>query len=213
MDEALFILGVSGSPRHGATEYCVKEALLAAQEQGKAMGVRVETKMISLAQKKVSFCLHCDRCIREKALCHIKDDMQEFYPLIIEAQGFVVASPVYNMNVSAQLQAFFNRWRPIYHLNPSHVRGKVGGAIAIGGTRNGGQEMAVSAIVHHYLTRGMIVVGPEPGYYSGGMVWSQDKKEDGCRNDMRGMESVRQVGRRVVEVSAKMRGLTGNERG
>jgi multimeric flavodoxin WrbA len=200
VSEPILILGIAGSPRHGATEYCIKEAPMAAKEESTG-GVHIETEMISLARKKISFCIHCDRCLREKSLCHLKDDMQEFYPLIIKAQGFVIASPVYNMNVSAQLQAFFNRWRPIYHLNPEGVRGKVGGAIAIGGTRNGGQEMAVSAIVHHYLTRGMIVVGPEPGYYSGGMVWSQDRKEEGCLGDQRGMDSVRQVGRRVAEVA------------
>lgn len=195
------ILGVSGSPRKSGTEYMVQEALKAAEEIP-----GVTTEFITLRGKKIEFCLHCDRCIRKGVMycqAHEDDDMKELYPKIIEADGYILGSPVYQMNMSGQMLTFLNRWRPLWPLiKDGHLKTRVGGALVDGGTRHGGQENALEAINNFYMCFGMIPVSGGPWAYNGGAVWSQDKKVQGVQEDAVGMETVRVLGRRVGEVTS-----------
>ena len=193
------ILGVSGSPRKAATEYAVSEALKAAAEFG-----GVETELISLRGKTIHFCIHCNRCIRENvSYCpQFDDDMTAFYPKFIEAQGIILGSPVYQMATTAQLMAFMNRLRPLGKMVlTGESSTKVGGAIAVGGTRHGGQETTLDVINNMFFSTGMIVVSGGIFAYNGGSVWSNGKKEDGAKEDETGMETVRFLGRRVAVVT------------
>ena len=47
--------------------------------------------------------------------CAQKDDMQEIYPLLAEAEMVVFASPVYYFTMSAQIQAVIQRFYAINH--------------------------------------------------------------------------------------------------
>lgn len=189
------ILGISGSPRKGATQYCVQEALLAATEI-----VGINTEFIDLRGKEIHPCIHCNRCI-EKQLDYcptFSDDMRGYYEVILHSDGFILGSPVYQMNVTAQMQAFINRLRPLGHyITKGHWATKVGGAIAVGGMRNGGQETTLESLNNFFLCNGMIVVSGGIFAYNGAAVWSNDKKEQGAREDKIGMDSVRVLGRRV----------------
>ncbi|MEW5815942.1 MAG: flavodoxin family protein [Spirochaetota bacterium] len=104
------VVGVSGSPRQGATLYSVKEALAAAAD---IPGVK--TELIDLRGKEIHYCIHCDRCIRESLnYCPtFRDSMDGFYESMLSADGIIIGSPVYQMTTTALLQAFFNRLRPI----------------------------------------------------------------------------------------------------
>jgi len=70
------ILGISGSPRNAATEFVLKRAL---EEASKVDGV--STELITLRGKKINFCIHCDKCVKEGAdRCAIyNDDMTSMY--------------------------------------------------------------------------------------------------------------------------------------
>lgn len=190
------ILGLAGSPRKGATEYVVEEALRAAQELP-----GVSTKFMTLRGKKIQPCTGCDYCKTHKTRCCIKDDMEDLFEEFVKADAYLIASPVYVMAPTPQLAAFFSRLRPLHHVYPGLLRNKPGGAIAVGGTRHGGQEVTVNILINYMLTRGLIVVGGEIGGYAGGKVWSQDKKEEGAAADSIGLETVRGLARRVAEVA------------
>ncbi|HEY3313726.1 MAG TPA: flavodoxin family protein [Bacillota bacterium] len=197
------IIGVSGSPRKGATQYAVREALQSAEEVP-----GVSTEFIDLRGKKLGFCNHCNRCVREgirHCVGNKEDDLTpEIYAKMTEADGFVFGSPVYQMTMSAQLQAFINRLRPIAPLiREGHWASRVGGAIAVGGTRHGGQETTLLAINNFFLCTGMVSVSGGVYAYNGGAIWSQDKKEEGAHDDLVGIETVRVLGRRVA-FTAKM---------
>lgn len=193
------ILGISGSPRKSGTEYMVREALKAAEEFPD-----VSTTMITLRGKKISFCLHCDRCLREGAVgcpAH-KDDMNEMIGQFLEADGYLIGSPVYQMNMTGLLQTFLNRLRPLrFAVQEGRLRTRVGGALVVGGTRHGGQQTALQAINDFYLTFGITPVGGGADAYNGGAVWSGDRKEAGVREDEVGMATVRAMGRRVAEMA------------
>ncbi len=190
------ILGISGSPRKASTDYAVKEALKAAKEN-----FDVSTMFWSVKGKNIRYCIHCDKCIREKSMCYFEDDFKELEKLFLGADGFIIGSPVYDMNITAQLAACFNRLRPIYLIHPNKLKNKVGGGIALGGTRHGGQESALQSIINFYLMHGILVCGGISGCYSGGTVWTKDKKAQGAMSDKIGMETVRGLGRAIAEAA------------
>ncbi|KUO49401.1 MAG: hypothetical protein APF76_08495 [Desulfitibacter sp. BRH_c19] len=190
------ILGICGSPRKSATYKSLEIAVEAAlQTEG------IEAEIVALKGKTIKPCNHCDYCKKEKVLCPIKDSMEELYPKILQADAFIFASPVYCMNITPQMHAFFTRWRPLHHVMSGAVKNKLAAAIAVGGTRNGGQEMTINSIIHVAMTRGLIFIGNEIGNYSGAMIWSKDQGSDGVEADLVGVESLNKLGNRVAEIA------------
>lgn len=190
------ILGICGSPRNAATEYALREAL---KEAEAVPGVK--TEFWTVRGKKIGFCVQCDRCIKEKSLCAIQDDYQELEQKMLEADGFLVASPVYDMSITAQLSACFNRTRPFYLVKPGEFRNRVGAGITLGGSRHGGQETALQPILDFFLLHEMLVTGGMGGSYTGGTVWTNDERAEGARADEVGMRTVRAVGRALAEAA------------
>jgi multimeric flavodoxin WrbA len=118
----------------------------------------------------------------------------------------VIATPVYNMNISWKLLTFFNRFRPLHKVFPPDVLSyKAGGAIAVGGTRQGGQATAIQAIHEFFFCRQILVVGGGKGAYSGGTVWSRDDLENGTKLDDIGLETARSVAIRVAHAAKMIR--------
>lgn len=196
------ILGISGSPRKAATYYAVEEALKAAAETG-----GVETEFISLKGKKINFCLHCDYCLRNKSYCLQKDDMTEIIDKMAAADGFIIGSPVYDGSMSGQLKTMLDRLRPMYMVYDNGLRNKVGGAIGVGGDRNGGVESTIKGIMDFYHIFEVITVGGIcPGGNFGGTIWSQDRRAQGAKDDLYGLETVRKLGRRVAQVTKLVHG-------
>ncbi len=190
------ILGICGSPLKGTTEYVLRTALEAA---GELPGI--ETELMTLRGKKIAPCNACNYCREHKSMCIIKDDMQELFEKFVAADAFIIGSPVYVHTVTPQLMAFFSRMRPIHHVFPGAVRNKFGAAIAVGGTRNGGEEFTVNTIIHLMMTRGLNIVSNEVGGYIGGKVWSQDKKNFTAEDDVIGMKTVTDLARKLAEAA------------
>jgi multimeric flavodoxin WrbA len=203
------LLGICGSPRNASTEYVLRKALEAAAE---IEGIEIDT--IFLRGKKINFCIHCNKCIKEdKRFCTLhKDDMMQFYERFYAADAYLIASPVYEMNITAQLAAFFNRFRPAYLLkrrDPDFFSGKLGSAIAVGGTRNGGQEMAINAIHGFYHTQGISIVNGGLGCYGGAAVWSQDREAVGAAEDTVGMKNVLSIARKLARKAVECTSVAG----
>lgn len=190
------LLGICASPKKGATEYVLERALAAAGE----VDPSIETELITLRGKKIAPCVDCGYCKREKAFCCIKDDMQEVFEKIINADGVLVASPVYVMAATPQLHAVASRMRPAMHCYPGMLRNKFVSAIAVGGTRNGGQEITVSDIINLFGTRGMNIVTNEAGGYTGGKVWSQDGGAAAAAEDEIGLKTCTDLAKKLAEV-------------
>jgi multimeric flavodoxin WrbA len=185
------ILGISGSPRKQATEYVLKESLKMLEERG------FETEFFGLRGKTINPCKHCDYCIRNKE-CIVKDDMQDLYPLIIAAEGIIMATPVYNGGLSAQLKAAMDRCRALGASDFDFMRFKVGMAIAVGGDRIGGQELAIQQIHTFYILTGAIPVsGGAYGANMGANFWSQDTLK-GVKEDEQGFRSLRKTVKRFA---------------
>lgn len=194
------ILGLCGSPRAKATEYALREALRMLEERG------FETVYWGVRGKRISFCTHCDHCLKREG-CIQRDDVQDLYPLLEEAEGLVIATPVYNGGVSAQIKAVMDRTRALLAKDPSVLRGKTGTAIAVGGDRSGGQELAIQQILTFYTLNGVLAVGGGAfGANLGATFWSKDTLE-GAMGDDEGLRSLRKTMRRFAEHVEERRNL------
>jgi multimeric flavodoxin WrbA len=188
----MIVVGICGSPREQATDYVLKEALRMLEQKG------FETRFFTVRGKRISFCLHCDYCLEHKE-CISKDDMQELYKLLKEANGVVLATPVYNGGVSAQTKAVMDRCRALSAADKNFFRGKVGMGIALGGDRIGGQEAALTQIHTFYILNGMIPVsGGFFGANLGATFWTKDTL-DGVKQDEEGFRSLKKTVKRFAE--------------
>lgn len=190
------IVGICGSPRKKATEYVLKEALSMLGKMG------FETAFFTVRGKKIGFCKHCDYCLENKE-CVIKDDMRELYALLKNAKGIIFATPVYNGGISAQTKAILDRCRALVAADRNFFKYKVGMAVAVGGDRVGGQEMAIQQIVTFYILNGAIPVsGGFFGANLGATFWSKDTLE-GVKSDEEGFRSLKKTVKRFAEFLRK----------
>jgi multimeric flavodoxin WrbA len=66
--------------------------------------------MIFAANVKVNGCIGCNACYSdEKHRCIQKDDMEQIYAQLKDADAIVIATPVYFYNVSSQLKCIIDR--------------------------------------------------------------------------------------------------------
>jgi multimeric flavodoxin WrbA len=164
-----------------------------------------ETVLFSVRKKEIGFCLHCDYCLKKKE-CRIRDDMYELYPLMKEAKGIIMATPVYNSGVSAQLKAIMDRTRAVVAADFDFFRYKIGMAIAVGGDRIGGQEIAIQQIHAFFILNGMIPVsGGAFGSNLGATFWSKDTLE-GVKEDEEGFRSLKKCIRRFSDLIERIHG-------
>ena len=72
--------------------------------------------VFDICKMNVHGCLACEYChTKEDRVCVQKDDMQEIYPVLDEADMIVLASPVYYHGFSGQLQCAINRIYALDH--------------------------------------------------------------------------------------------------
>ncbi|MGD0496141.1 MAG: flavodoxin family protein [Candidatus Bathyarchaeia archaeon] len=186
------IVGICGSPRRQATEHVLREALNMLEKKG------FQTEFFTVRGKNIGFCQHCDYCMRSKE-CKLKDDMYTLYPSLRDAEGLVIATPVYNGGISAQTKAVMDRCRALFAADKNAFRRKVGMAIAVGGDRAGGQELAIQQIITFYVLNGVIPVsGGAFGANLGATFWSKDTLRD-VKQDEEGFRSLRKTVTKFAE--------------
>ena len=128
------VLGIMGSPRiKGNTDLLLDEALKGAESQG------AETEKLLIHNLKISGCREIYACLKD-GNCVIKDDMENLYPKLLDADRLIIASPMFFYSVTAQLKAIIDRsqatWARKYVLKQEMPdSGRKGAFIAVGATR------------------------------------------------------------------------------
>ncbi len=99
------ILILQGSPRaHGNTAWMADVFKNAAQAAGH------QVTLYNVSHKKIAGCMACEYChTKGNGTCIQKDDMQELYPLMAQAEVLVLAAPIYYFTLAAQIQAPIQR--------------------------------------------------------------------------------------------------------
>jgi multimeric flavodoxin WrbA len=194
------IVGISCSPRKGkSTTYALGVCLQAVKETVPD----VETMLIELSELKINGCLACGKCMKVLE-CSQEDDFPKMIPILSDPElaGLVVATPVYFGSMTSQCKAFLDRC-VMFRRNGFVLRNKVGGVIAVGGFRSGGQELTIQSVHAAMLVQDMVVVSEgRPTSHYGATLWSGHP--DGIEKDTFGLETARNLGKRVAEVAVKM---------
>ena len=128
------IVGINGSPRkYGASFKLLSLALRFAEREG------AETELIHLYDYNIKPCLGCvsDGVEYCRFPCIVKDDFNAIAGRLVEADAFILASPIYWYSVSGVMKNFIDRLTSlenmIYHEpRKSLLEGKVAGFIAVG---------------------------------------------------------------------------------
>jgi len=194
------VVGISCSPRKGkSTFYALDTCLQAAKEAVSG----VETILIELSEMKINGCIACGKCMKVLE-CSQEDDFVKMIPILSDSElaALVIATPVYFGSMTSQCKAFLDRC-VMFRRNGFLLRNKVGGVIAVGGVRNGGQELAIQAVQAAMLVQDMVVVSEgRPTSHYGATLWSGHP--DGIEKDTFGLETARNLGKRVAEVAGRM---------
>jgi len=124
------VLGINGSPRIGGnTDILLDKVLEGARSKG------AKTEKVILNNLKFSPCQECEN-LRDDGSCIIEDDMQPLYRKIEEADGVILASPIFFGSLSAQAKTMIDRfqciWRAKYVLKIDiFKKKKKGGFISV----------------------------------------------------------------------------------
>lgn len=190
----MFILGINGSPqKEGNTVRLLQQALEAAA----AMGAETRLLHVVDALKGVAhpFCNNCTPLC--EGACTRGNNLGEAYDILRKADGIIVGSPVYFGTVSAQLKAFWDKTRVLRKARA--LVNVVGGAVAVGGARFGGQETTLKAIHDMMLVQGLTVIGD--GYIEDDAGHQGVCAQKPSADDRSGLARAAIMGRRVAELA------------
>lgn len=98
------IVLLNGSPRKNGNTEILADAFI----QGAEASGNIVTKF-NVGRMKVTGCTDCKYCFTHLGECAKKDDMQEIYKALYDADLLVLASPVYWHGMTAQLKSVIDR--------------------------------------------------------------------------------------------------------
>jgi multimeric flavodoxin WrbA len=145
---------VCGSPRlRGNTQSLLEIAEDVLNENG------INTELIPLHGKEIKPCTACNRCRETKdRTCSIKDDdFHEVFNKILEADAFIIGSPVYFGSATSQTTSLLHRTGYVSRGNGFLLRGKVGAPIVV--ARRAGHNFTYAQLVLFFTMNDMIVAG------------------------------------------------------
>ena len=155
------VLIINGSPRpngNTATALSEMERIFAAEG--------IETETVQIGNKDVRGCIACGFC-HKNGRCVFDDVVNELAPKFEEADGLVVASPVYYASANATLIACLDR---LFFSTGFDKTMKVGASVAV--ARRGGCSATFDEMNKYFTISGMPVAssqywnsvhGSEPG--------------------------------------------------
>ena len=140
------VLMINGSPRKdGNTSVALKELEKTFLDEG------IEVETVQIGTQAVRGCIACGTCA-EKGSCVFDDVVNELAPKFEEADGLVVASPVYYASANATLIACLDRLFYSTHFDKTM---KVGASVTV--ARRGGCSATYDELNKYFTISGMPV--------------------------------------------------------
>lgn len=189
------MLAISGSPRRGGNTECLLETALAeCARRG------WETARFYLSEHEIRPCVGCETCLETGTCALAGDDMEKFRALTAESDAFLIGSPVYYRNVSAQLKALFDRSHG--YAREKLFDGKPVGALTVGRGEGGGQAMALMILYNFALSSGAVSV---PGELNGVSARAGDPGD--ILTQTKRLDQAKALARNVMDCAEKLRGI------
>lgn len=144
------VLIINGSPRvNGNTSIAVNEMVKIFEKEG------VEAEVVQIGTKDVRGCIACNSC-GEKGKCVFDDVVNEIASKFEEADGLVLASPVYYASANATLIACLDRLFYSTHFDKTM---KVGASVVV--ARRGGLSATFDELNKYFTISGMPVASSQ----------------------------------------------------
>lgn len=186
------VVAFNGSPRKdGNTAILIRHVLHELETQG------IATETVQLSEKELHGCISCYRCIENKdQRCAVKDDAaNEYIEKMLAAEGILLGSPVYFIDVTPGLKALIDRTGYVARANGRMFRNKVGAAVAA--VRRLGAIHTLDTMDHFLFTNEMVLVGRGAGF---GLAKGEVEK------DAEGIQQVKTLGQRMGWLLKKIHG-------
>ena len=175
------VLIINGSPRVGGnTSIALDEMVKVFEAEG------VETEVIQIGNKDVRGCIACGTC-SEKGKCVFDDVVNELAPKFKEADGLVVASPVYYASANATLIACLDR---LFYSTSFDKTMKVGASVVV--ARRGGLSATFDELNKYFTISGMPVASSQ--YWNGVHGLSKGQASE----DSEGLQTMRTLARNMT---------------
>lgn len=177
------VLTINGSPHiDGASARALTEFEKTLAENG------VEYERINIGNKDVRGCIACNFCMSH-GRCVFNDIVNEVAPKFAEADGIVLASPVYWAGANGQALAFFDR---LFYSTVTTIDKTMKVGAAIISSRRAGSTSAFDEINKYYTMNSMPVVSST--YWNEVHGHSSDEVEQ----DLEGLQTMRNLGRNMA---------------
>lgn len=175
------VLLVNGSPRpNGNTARSLDEMAKVFEGEG------IETETLRIGSLDVRGCIACGSCA-QSGRCVFDDIVNETTPLLEEADGLVVGSPVYYASANATLVAFLTRLFYSSHFDKTM---KVGAAVAV--ARRGGITATYDELNKFFAITGMPIATGQ--YWNG----AHGRMPGEAEQDAEGMQQMRTLARNMT---------------
>ncbi len=182
------VLVILGSPRKRGNSALLAQRIA---RGARSKGAKVET--VFLQDMNIAPCKSCWTCQNPKSRgCAIKDDMQKVYRQMVQADAWVVASPVYWFNMSAQTKIWMDRCLAVSAYGKDPFSGKrIAVAMSYGGDDpfDSGCVNALRTFQDAYAYVGAKIVG---------MVYGSAMKAGAIRANGALMKEAEQLGAKLV---------------
>ena len=144
------VLMVNGSPREqGNTSIALREMAQIFAQEG------IDCEIMNIGNQAIRGCIACGGCA-EKGKCVFDDAVNEAAPKFQEADGLVIASPVYYASANATLIAFLDR---LFYSSKFDKTMKVGASVVC--ARRGGCSATFDELNKYFTIAGMPVVSSQ----------------------------------------------------
>ena len=144
------VLMLNGSPHvRGNTALALAEMEKIFAENG------VETEIVQVGSQAVRGCMACGYC-HEHGRCVVNDAVNQIAEKLRDADGLVVASPVYYGSANSTLTALLDR---LFFSVPFDLRMKVGASVVV--CRRGGASAAFDQLNKYFTISNMPVVSSQ----------------------------------------------------
>ncbi|MCK9306095.1 MAG: flavodoxin family protein [Methanoculleus sp.] len=148
------VVAFNGSPRKdGNTSILIRQIFDELESEG------IETELVQVGGQMIRGCADCRRCFENRDLrCAFDGDIvNECIEKMIDADGIILASPVYFLDVTSEMKALIDRAGVVARANDGPFRRKV--AIAAAAVRRSGANHTIDTLLHFMLYSGMTVPG------------------------------------------------------
>ena len=175
------VLIINGSPRaNGNTTIALKEMAAVFAVEG------VETEVVQIGSKDVRGCIACGSC-KKNGKCVFNDVVNELALKLEEADGLVVASPVYYASANATLIACLDR---LFFSTPFDKTMKVGASVVV--ARRGGCSATFDELNKYFTISGMPIASSQ--YWNS--VHGREKGQ--AEEDAEGLQTMRTLARNMT---------------